>query len=207
VEETNKGNLSVKEDRSFSVQSDSTIWRPKFPLHEIGALYSTPTNKEETISPLHSGEYLGKLPEEPTLTVYGEYLGATAWESHVPLRQPSLSESKGTNTSSSSIEHSPIRRPAPSIIHNLVQRAQRWLLYRFRDNREAPLSPSIYWAIHSLRSFYEENISQAERQGATFFDHIEDEEWPDPPSGEDNYDWSGVLNWLQFLLTMDNIHA
>ena len=25
--------------------------------------------------------------------------------------------------------------------------------------------------------------------------------------GEDNYDWSGVPNWLQFLLTMDNIHA
>jgi hypothetical protein len=35
---------------------------------------------------------------------------------------------------------------------------------------------------------------------------VDDAEWPDPPSGEDTYDWSLVPNWLYDLLNMENLH-
>ena len=84
--------------------------------------------------------------------------------------------------------------------------AQRWLLSYTLDSRAALLSPSIYWAIRSLGTFYADNILQAERVGAPRMERVEDDEWPDPPRGEDNYDWSQVPNWLHDLLTMEQLH-
>lgn len=72
--------------------------------------------------------------------------------------------------------------------------------------RAASLSPSIYWVIRSLGIFYADSISHAERAGAPQMERVADDEWPDPPRGEDNYDWSLVPNWLHDLLTMEQLH-
>lgn len=34
---------------------------------------------------------------------------------------------------------------------------------------------------------------------------FEDEEWPQPPDGADNFDWSGIPNWLAALVNVDNL--
>ena len=104
------------------------------------------------------------------------------------------------------MECQPVRRPNSHIIHGLIRRAQAWLIHCGRDNREAPLSASIYWAIQSLRFVYARQILQAERQGALPLDNREDDDWPEPPSEEDTFDWNMVPLWLYTLLTMDGTH-
>ena len=46
----------------------------------------------------------------------------------------------------------------------------------------------------------------AEWQGEPFMEPWDDEDWPDPPIGEDNYDWTVVRNWLYILLIGDIPH-
>ena len=35
---------------------------------------------------------------------------------------------------------------------------------------------------------------------------IEEEEWPDEPTGEDSVDLSGLPDWLSYILVLDDLH-
>lgn len=194
------------EEQDDHTGNTSTIWRTPFPLREIGALCKPALGGEEPLSPLQHIESFDERPDEPLLTVYGEFRGDADSAQLFPLRQPSNSASKGASESLSSVECQPVRRPNSHIIHGLIRRAQAWLIHCGRDNREAPLSASIYWAIRSLRFVYARQILQVERQGALPLDNREDDDWPEPPSEEDTFDWNMVPLWLYTLLTMDGTH-
>ena len=68
------------------------------------------------------------------------------------------------------------------------------------------VTPSIYWAIRSLASFYSAQISLAQSDGLPSLLEIEEEEWPDEPSGEDSLDLSGLPDRLRFILLLDDLH-
>jgi len=141
------------------------------------------------------------------LTVYREFRGVADSAQLFPLRQPSNSTSnQGASASIGSEDGAPVRRPPPRTLHCLIHRAQEWLIRRQRDNWEAPLSASIYWAIYSLQFVYARQLFQAELQGAVPLVNTEDDDWPAPPWEEDNFDWTVVPTWLYTLLTMDQIH-
>jgi hypothetical protein len=92
-------------------------------------------------------------------------------------------------------------------IYDLVARAQKWLLRQ--TPRMYPMNgvtPSIYWAIRSLASLYSAQISLAQSGGLPSLSEIEEEEWPDKPSGEDSLDLSRLPDWLCFILLLDELH-
>ena len=181
----------------------SEIWRPRFPLYKIGVIRGITQRQSSDESPIEA--FAPPLePAEPALVVYGEHRGATSPIS-VPLHQPSsLSEHSGAENSMESLEQHTGRSVDDFLVQHLVERAHWWLINYKTDNGAMPLSPSIYWAIRSLRFFYTGSLMRA-ATGARR-NQIRDDEWPDPPEGNDNYDWSSVPNWLYHLLNMERLH-
>jgi len=125
---------------------------------------------------------------------------ASAPEFYIPMHQPSATEN--STISGSSVPGS-IASAHPMLedhlVLSLVRRAQQWLFTYQPSNRDIPLSPSIYWSIRSLSTFYAAEIRRAERAGALSLADIVDDEWPPPPTGEENYDWWWVPDWLRIL--------
>ena len=142
----------------------------------------------------------------PILQVYGEYRSEVEPDIF-PLRQPSFATDCSPAASMTGRQEAGQDRPLDHRLqHHLVHRAQLWLLGFRQDQRAAALSPSIYWSIRSLCYFYAASIQQAEQEGAPRHGRVDDDEWPEPPSGEDTYDWSLVPNWLYDLINMENLH-
>jgi len=193
-----------KEGATASTLDSSTAWHSRFPLWEIGGIHNPLHWQDSDISPLPNPTDSPEAQRASQLVVFGEFRseGATLPFS---LRQPSFSDYSNTSSavSGAAISGRPVDH---RLIWHLVNSAQRWLLSYTPDYQVALLSPSIYWAIRSLGFFYADNISQAERAGAPRMERVADDEWPDPPRGEDNYDWSLVPNWLLDLLNMEKLH-
>ena len=180
-------------------------WHNPFPLRYIGAI--TEEGEAAQLQPLRLDNSSAEAVA-PVLTVFGEYAAATEPGIFLPMRQPSASDQSTTSGLSVLGSISSVAHPLDNhSILALVQRAQHWLLHYRPDNRDPPLSPSIYWAVRSLRTYYATEIQQAERTGAVSMEEIDDDEWPPPTEGGDTYDWSGVPDWLCVLVNMDNIHG
>ena len=174
-----------------------------FPLREIGPLY---TQREqlppEDISPLGPPE-LGDPLYNSVLHVLEERRGDTPLESIMLLGQPSRSDDSRESVQSNMTSHYSVYTLSPADLRNLIERAEHWLLWYTPDNRDLPLSPTIYWTIRSLRSLAE----FTSRNGASRSVYSEEEEWPDPPQGEDNYDMTVLPTWLSAFLTLNNLLA
>ena len=80
------------------------------------------------------------------------------------------------------------------------------MFQHYQDPRFPPLSPSIYWTIRSLPVYYEAVLQEANRAGAPPILELHDEEWPDAPEGEENFDTGMMPDWLVCILTLDNVH-
>ena len=193
-----------KQCTSSSSPDDSTAWQLRFPLWEIGALTQPLHQQDPEISPLPNPIYSPEVPVESTLTVYGEFRSEVE-PFPFPLGQPSFLDCTNVSSSIGRQVEAPSHPLDHRLVDNLIQSAQRWLLSYKQDQRAAPLSPSIYWSIWSLGFFYADSVLQAEQAGEHRLGRVEDDEWPDPPIGEDNYDWSLVSNWLYGLFNMDNL--
>ena len=68
------------------------------------------------------------------------------------------------------------------------------------------VTPSVYWAIRSLPTFYRVQLELAQGQGEWHLDSIEEEAWPDEPSEEDRCDLIGLPAWLSYLMALDDLH-
>lgn len=189
-----------------STNDTESIWRPRFPLGEIGALNPPPNRGESiyrTLSP-PSPELSLSLPGH-RLLVLGEYRGGTI-PTLLPLHQPSTSDRSDISSILPREAASPRQSLDHRKLHRLIRGAHHWLRNQPIDYRFEPLSPSIYWAVRSLGYFYSDSISAAELAGEPMLSSSGDEEWPDPPLGEESYEWTGVPEWIRGLLTMEGLH-
>mmetsp|Transcript_16552 Transcript_16552/g.23601 ORF Transcript_16552/g.23601 Transcript_16552/m.23601 type:complete len:549 (+) Transcript_16552:2780-4426(+) len=195
---------------SHSENTDATFdWQQlSFPLRAIGAIEAPRDSNMEAVSPISFLEERGYPISPAGLVVYDEKRGSSWSQSYIPMGQPSGSmashPSAGT-CSNFSLDFSG-HTVEPLHIHRLINRAIHWLLHYTLDNRFEPLDPSIYWAIRSLPVYYEDIIIEAHQQGAPPMIDLHEEEWPDPPEGEDNYDSTQYPYWLIFILNLDKVH-
>ena len=115
------------------------------------------------------------------------------------------------------VDHSSAEDPTEAIscdsieeaiyIHRLVDRAIQWLLSLNRKNYwTAGVTPSVYWAIRSLPTFYRVQLELAQGQGERRLDSIEEEAWPDEPLEEDRWDLMGLPAWLSYLMALDDLY-
>ena len=208
-EADSNGRTGKMPSTSSSSTAATDVRLPRFPLWEIGAITQPELRRhsqESEISPLPVPIYSQEAPVTPILKVYGEFRSAVDTDIF-PLRQPSFATDCSPAVSMADRQAEVLGRPLDHrLLHHLVHRAQHWLLCFRQDQRAEALSPSIYWSIRSLSYFYADSIWQAEQEGAPRHGSVDDAEWPDPPSGEDTYDWSLVPNWLYDLLNMENLH-
>ena len=90
----------------------------------------------------------------------------------------------------------------------LVGRVMRWLLQQnSRTMTHSGITPSIYWAVRSLPSFYTQQSALAEASGAGTLMQVEVAEWPDEPDGDgSSWDLSGLPEWLRHIFLLDDLH-
>mmetsp|Transcript_21357 Transcript_21357/g.30575 ORF Transcript_21357/g.30575 Transcript_21357/m.30575 type:complete len:210 (+) Transcript_21357:6582-7211(+) len=166
---------SIPEEREYiqsiaaSMDSSKNIYRtrpPRFPLHEIGALHAISRPWEAShISPIGGDDATECSPERSLLLVYGESRGDSNTDPWFPLWQPSFST--GSVGSGTSLSRGPTEHGYLDVYttHRLVRHAHHWLLTYGGGPRWPELSPSIYWAVRSLRTYFAAALEQQKRGG------------------------------------------
>ena len=190
-----------------SGSSSAASWQPpRFPLSAIGPVCPEPPMQ----NPARQAPAMDNITKQCQFLVLAEVRREDFLGSPLRLGQPSQ-EYAGSGSGSSEGGATQISEEEAQNILHLVNRAMRWLLQQTsRSMTHSGITPSIYWAVRSLPSFYARQIIVAEASGAGPLLRVAENEWPDEPDEQEgdggSWDLSGLPEWLRYILLLDDVH-